>query len=560
MRNWFTVIVPTIYDDSVEIDQDKLKEIADECGVDALTLKNVFIGRGLGFLLKTPDYSKIERIVSVFERRGIPCLPANASEVIEETKIVNAVKVYPLDDGIKIISDKHEVFTVNEKIVVLSDNPFQEIPSVKRLVLNSGKIALITAGKVFYLNLDTVRIFTKDGKKGVSQRANLINILEYLEKKGKVSVDGSFYFQTEFFLKDFLLLARFISYAMQKNFYEKRLPRFLFKLREKRENPVFNHKVVSNPIKANLFNYRKNLRDRIVYPPAMLLPFALFFLYLGARFRTPFFIWLVFAVCFVVFTLKLFRVWKIMHLIEDIPTSKLRSVAAGFVEVKGRITSDKPVISPVSGSPCVYFHYVKQEFVIVGRHAKWRTIEAGEGMADFCVLRDETGEIGVNLKNASFFLTTKYTTNTTFMDMQYGLIGSDNIRYVEEYILDNQTVYVLGTAKPVSKSVNYGKFLSEIKKDKNKMKRFDLDGNGVIDAEEWEKAQKKLRDEFLEFKQLKGQGADLVIDLDKSNGIFIVSNEKETKLLKRLKIALPFYFAGSILCLVLTLWLSLKIF
>ena len=187
-------------------------------------------------------------------------------------------------------------------------------------------------------------------------------------------------------------------------------------------------------------------------------------------------------------------------------------------------------------------------------------MEIGEGYADNCILRDETGEIGVNIRNASFLLTNKYTTNTTFYEMQYGLFANENVRYTEEYILDGQSIYILGTAKPVSKGVSYGKFLSELKKDKEKMKRFDLNGDGVIDASEWSKAQEKLRNEYLEYKQFKGQASDLLIDRDKHNGIFVISNEKEHKILKRLKVALPLYFIGSIVFLVLTLWLTFKVF
>lgn len=196
----------------------------------------------------------------------------------------------------------------------------------------------------------------------------------------------------------------------------------------------------------------------------------------------------------------------------------------------------------------------------MGRYSHWDTVEIGEAFAKDCVLKDDTGEIGINLKNARFFLTTEYTTNTTYQMMNYGLFGNSSVSYTEEYILDGQKVYVLGTAKPVSQSISYGKFLSLFKRDKEKLKKFDLNGDGVIDAEEWEKAQKKLKEEYLEYKQLKGQAADLIIDRDKSNGIFIVSNEGERNILKGLKIALPLYFVFSLIFLVLSLWLTIKIF
>ncbi len=560
MENWNTIIVPTFYDETKEFDREKLKKIARDSGIDTVTVKNALIGKGIGFILKTPDIEKIEKAVKAFQRAGIPCLPANNVDVIKEIEVFYAKTVSISAGKLKIESFEQQSFIIGEKIILVSDTPVQGEVTVKKVIINSNKVALVTKTQVFVIDYEKTNILALDGKRGISRKANLIRIVAKLAEERKLIVDATYFYQGGFFRNDIAKMAMFIAYAYKNGIYGKQLPESLFSSIKQKQKPVFNHKVISNSFKASYYLYRQNLKDSIVYPPVVLGVIWVFCAYLGAKLQIPFFFWLLFLITFIIFTYKLFKVWKIKNIIEDTPTSKLRSVAAGFVEVVGKIMSSKPVVSPISGAPCIFFRYTKEKFVRSGRHSHWQIVEVGYGFAKNCVLRDETGEIGVNVKNASFFLTTKYTTNTTFNEMRYGLFGSENIRYTEEYILDGQKVYVLGTAKPVSKSADYGKFLSELKKDKDKMKKFDLNGDGVIDAEEWEKAQKKLRDEYLEYKQLKGQAADLIIDRDPRNGVFIISNEKETGILKRLKIALPLYFVGSLVFLVLTLWLTVKIF
>ena len=560
MENWTTVIVPTFYDETKELDQDKLKTLSEKSELDVVTLKNALVGKGMGFILKTPKFEKIEKIVKAFNDAKIPCLPANSLDVDNEIKLVYARELAPVHEGIKITSFDGESYIVKDKLILVSDILSQEVSSVKKAVISAKKITLVTKDKVFVVDFVRTRILTEDGKKGISQKANLIQLLEKIQKENKLLIDSTFYFQSGFFMKDIERLSMFLAYALKYGIYEKELPSFLFKKAKPKPKPVFDHKVIRGPFKTFLYKMKIRMRDNVVYPPVFWMTSMLILIYIGIRAREAIFFWTAFLIGFIVFTFKLFRAWKIKHLIEDTPTSKLRSVAAGFVEVSGKITSPKPVTSPISGSPCVFFRYFKEVYVNAGRHSHWDLVEVGEGYSETCVLRDGTGEIGVNIKNASFFLTNKYTTSTKYLEMRYSLFTDDNVRYTEEYILDGQDVYVLGTAKPVSKSVSYGKFLSELKKDKDKMKDFDLNGDGVIDAEEWERAQKKLRDEYLEYKQLKGQAADLVIDFDKNNGVFVISNEKENNILKRLRIVLPLYFIGSLVCLVLTLWLTIKIF
>ena len=52
------------------------------------------------------------------------------------------------------------------------------------------------------------------------------------------------------------------------------------------------------------------------------------------------------------------------RMIENIPTSKIRSLAMGLVEIKGSVVAyKKPLLkSPFQGKPCVWFRYMIQEY------------------------------------------------------------------------------------------------------------------------------------------------------------------------------------------------------
>ncbi len=558
MADWSTVLVPAFFEENSELNHTKLKKISESTGVDVVTLKNAFTGKGVGFLLKTGDYSRIENIVNGFKNHEIPCLPVNAGDVDNSVKVVKVKRISPLSNGMKIESIDNEFFALDKSVVVIADTPSPSVESVKKLVVSSKKLVILKAGFVFPVNFEKVRVLNFDGKVGLSQKANLVDILERMKTKGNLLIDTSFYFHREFFLNDLELYAKFLSYAILNNFYNVNLPDWLIVKSSERERPVYKHSIYRTKAEIMKFQYKKSKMDRLVYPPYFFVIAIFFLLMTGFRFE-PFFAFSGFLMAFLVSTYKLFKIWKIKNLIVDTPTSKIRSVAAGFVEVSGRVFSKQPVVSPISGSPCVFFRYEKQVLrtrtsLNGRRRTRWETVEAGEGFSDGCVISDGTGEIGVNLKNATFVLTTKYETTQKYTDLKYGLYGNAGVRYIEEYLMNNQSVYALGTAKPVSKSVSYGKFLSELKRDKDAMDEFDLNGDGIVDPVEWEIAQKRLKDKFLEYKQIKGQAIDLVIDIDKSNRVFLISNEKEESILSRLKFALPFYFAGSLIFLVLTLW------
>ena len=103
------------------------------------------------------------------------------------------------------------------------------------------------------------------------------------------------------------------------------------------------------------------------------------------------------------------------RLIADTPTSKIRSMAMGLVELNGSAFAKNFLTAPFSDSKCVYYRYEIQEYREhtrrdsngrVHRERRWETIASGERRAPFFA-KDDTGEVYVDPGDAEFNVTLK---------------------------------------------------------------------------------------------------------------------------------------------------------
>jgi len=79
-----------------------------------------------------------------------------------------------------------------------------------------------------------------------------------------------------------------------------------------------------------------------------------------------------------------FRFLFRLRLIEDTPTSLIRSAAQGYVELQGRgeLLPGPPIVAPLTGLPCVWYRFKVEERVADydsrgGTNSRWRTINSG---------------------------------------------------------------------------------------------------------------------------------------------------------------------------------------
>lgn len=127
--------------------------------------------------------------------------------------------------------------------------------------------------------------------------------------------------------------------------------------------------------------------------------------------------------------------FKRRRLIENIPTSKIRSLAMGLVEICGEAVPVKNVnlVSPFTNKHCAYYRYTIETLVSSGKSSHWVTEKKGhEG--DHFFIRDDTGLVIVSTKGA------KIDVGKTEFDSHYGKKPTENVmRFLKKHNIKHKT-------------------------------------------------------------------------------------------------------------------------
>jgi hypothetical protein len=208
-----------------------------------------------------------------------------------------------------------------------------------------------------------------------------------------------------------------------------------------------------------------------------------------------------------------FRNFHRARLIEDTPTSRIRSAPQGYVELMGEaaLMSGEPVLAPLSGIACCWWRYRVEKKSDKG----WRTTRSGKSDSLF-LLRDATGECILDPEGASISPSEKniwygpnqtpsagpdrgsgtihrkierfgvrFSTNNTF--------GGD-YRYTEETIVPGDPLYAIGLFSSIGeidrKAMRDDMVKGRLRQWKadhaTLLARFDSNRDGRIDMDEWE--------------------------------------------------------------------------
>lgn len=169
----------------------------------------------------------------------------------------------------------------------------------------------------------------------------------------------------------------------------------------------------------------------------------------GDEGRIAFYLAVGFAAGFYLF-FKGFALRRRAKAIESIPTSKVRSLAVGPVEVLGRAVSwNQPLKSHFAGAECVYYQYRVREKR--GKH--WYTRANFRSPLPF-YLEDDTGKVLVRPQKAELHLDVdrQYSSGVEFRDglERLGIRPSalNLIECTETFVGPGDEVYVLGAAVP----------------------------------------------------------------------------------------------------------------
>jgi hypothetical protein len=169
-----------------------------------------------------------------------------------------------------------------------------------------------------------------------------------------------------------------------------------------------------------------------------------------------------------------FTFFKRKRIIENIPTSKVRSLALGLVEVVGIVTEPKEVfLSPITKKECAYYHLLIEE--TGDEEGRSFTYVNEEKQAEF-YLQDSTGKILIEPELGEFYFDKK----NNFFETYYGKVppeverllkGSNyvqkrnkGIKVSEKCLPINSQAHILGS---VEKSKEFGSL--KIKRGRDKI-------------------------------------------------------------------------------------------
>ncbi|MDD2890894.1 MAG: GIDE domain-containing protein [bacterium] len=263
-----------------------------------------------------------------------------------------------------------------------------------------------------------------------------------------------------------------------------------------------------------------------------------------------------------------FSLFNRKRLIQNIPTSKIKSLAMGLVEIQGRCfpVTDKPLIAPYSQKECVFYYFKVQEYTRgSNNHSSWQTISEGSSGMPFYV-DDDSGRVLVDPTKAEIKLEPRYISSTPDGKQNILLpLSSESMKYIESFIIPGESAFVLGTAKELKNcSENYTQKVAQQVTDwyynPEKQKEFDINRDGDIDKQEYilmkEKAEKLVVQK--EFKDIPIKNditklSDIIITKGELEKTFIISNESEKTIVSQIGIKTTFYIWSGIIITLITL-------
>ena len=215
-----------------------------------------------------------------------------------------------------------------------------------------------------------------------------------------------------------------------------------------------------------------------------------------------------------------------LRAIRGTPTSRIASAAQGYVELAGRGKPfGEPIISKLSRLPCLWHRYRIDE---KNDDNEWRTIDKGESTEPF-LLDDGSGTCIVDPADAEIL--TKH--KDTWREAQF--------RYTEWKLINSDNLYVIGEFRTRSGAVEFDSraelnaLLAEWKRDKPALHaRFDLNGDGELDMNEWMLARQAAKREVAKKQRAAHAQPDIhLLDRPRDGKLFLISNLTPKKLSRR---------------------------
>jgi hypothetical protein len=221
-----------------------------------------------------------------------------------------------------------------------------------------------------------------------------------------------------------------------------------------------------------------------------------------------------------------FKAWAKNRVIEDTPTSRVRSAAQGYVELTGRGVQppDTQTKGPLTGLPCTWWRYKIEERRYSGRSRSWTTVQSDTSAVPF-LLDDGTGQCLIDPRGAEVFPGAsdvwhgptewpqmRVPNGGGFFGRLSGAFLTDKYRYTEHRLQPHEQVYAIGAFRSVGgvrvddPDAAIADLLRAWKQDQVALlARFDTNHDGTLSSAEWDQARASARKQVMDGRQAQPQ-------------------------------------------------------
>lgn len=210
--------------------------------------------------------------------------------------------------------------------------------------------------------------------------------------------------------------------------------------------------------------------------------------------------------------------------IADIAPSSINSAAQGYVELNGRssVHADNMVVSPLSGTRCVWFRYIVSEKV----GDNWQVMS--EGISPYTIqIDDGTGTCQVDADGAEVIgATRRVSYDGSCKNEELILYGGSNLYVLGEFST------IGGAASALNLKEDVGDLLASWKQDKAQLfRRFDLDKDGEIDLREWELARREaVKQVQQQHREIRATSGTHIMRAPRDKKLYLISTLSPQKL------------------------------